>query len=117
MRYGSRGSAKEACNASSVREAWGCRHARSNWAATRSPLPMTQKPRTRVPSLKLVGTDGNDGACGADQAEPIIRDVDWSILMARAQDGDGAPYHRLLQDVVPYLRSLAPRRHRDPSAL
>jgi len=76
---------------------------------------MTQKPNSRVPSLKLVGTDGSDGACGADQAEPIIRDVDWSILMARAQDGDGAAYHRLLQDIVPYLRSLAARRHRDPS--
>jgi RNA polymerase sigma-70 factor (ECF subfamily) len=77
---------------------------------------MTQKPRSHPPSLKLVGTDGAGGrACGADQAEPIIRDVDWSILMARAQDGDGAAYHRLLQDIVPYLRSLASRRHRDPN--
>ena len=76
---------------------------------------MTQKPRNRVPSLKLVGTEGSDGACGADHAEPIVRDVDWSILMARAQDGDGAAYHRLLQDIVPYLRSLAARRHRDPN--
>ncbi len=66
---------------------------------------MTQKPRSHTPSLKLVGTDGAGGACGADQAGPVIRDVDWSILMARAQDGDGAAYHRLLQDIVPYLRS------------
>jgi RNA polymerase sigma-70 factor (ECF subfamily) len=72
---------------------------------------MTQKPRSHPPSLKLVGTDGNDAA----QAGPIIRDVDWSILMARAQDGDGAAYHRLLQDIVPYLRSLASRRHPDPN--
>ncbi len=76
---------------------------------------MTQKPRSHTPSLKLVGTDGAGGACGADQAGPVIRDVDWSILMARAQDGDGAAYHRLLQDIVPYLRSLAARRHRDPN--
>jgi RNA polymerase sigma factor (sigma-70 family) len=76
---------------------------------------MTQKPRSHTPSLKLVGTDGAGGACGADQAGPVIRDVDWSILMARAQDGDGAAYHRLLQDIVPHLRSLAARRHRDPN--
>ena len=76
---------------------------------------MTQKPRSHTPSLKLVGTDGAGGACVADQAGPVIRDVDWSILMARAQDGDGAAYRRLLQDIVPYLRSLAARRHRDPN--
>ena len=76
---------------------------------------MTQKPRSRVPSLKLVGTDGSGGACAADQAEPIFRDIDWSILMARAQDGDGAAYYRLLHEIVPYLRALAARRHRDPN--
>jgi RNA polymerase sigma factor (sigma-70 family) len=72
---------------------------------------MTQKPRSHPPSLKLVGTDGRD----AGQVGPIIRDVDWSILMARAQDGDGAAYHRLLQDIAPYLRSLAARRYHDPN--
>lgn len=35
----------------------------------------------------------------------------WSALMARAQDGDGVAYRRLLEDVTPYLRSLA-GRHR-----
>jgi RNA polymerase sigma-70 factor (ECF subfamily) len=34
--------------------------------------------------------------------------------MARAQEGDRASYHRLLQEITPYLRSLATRRHRDP---
>jgi RNA polymerase sigma factor (sigma-70 family) len=75
---------------------------------------MTEKPPDRVPSLKLVGKDGS-GASGADRAEPVIRDVDWAILMARAQDGDRGAYHRLLQEIAPYLRSLAARRHRDPS--
>ncbi len=42
------------------------------------------------------------------------RDTDWSILMARVQDGDGTAYRRLLQEITPYLRSLAGRRHRDP---
>lgn len=35
---------------------------------------------------------------------------DWSALMARAQDGDGASYARLLTEITPYLRSLAARR-------
>ncbi len=35
--------------------------------------------------------------------------------MARAQDGDGDAYRRLLEEVTPYLRSLAALRHRDPS--
>ncbi len=76
---------------------------------------MTQKPRSRVPSLKLVGTDEGSSPYGANHAEPIVRDVDWTILMARAQDGDGAAYHRLLHEIAPYLRSLAARRHRDPN--
>lgn len=39
---------------------------------------------------------------------------DWSMLMARAQDGDGAAYLRLLQEITPYLRSRTARYHRDP---
>lgn len=65
----------------------------------------------RVPPLKLVAGDGSGGGRPALQA----RDVDWSILMARAQDGDQEAYHRLLREVTPYLRSLAARRHRDMS--
>jgi RNA polymerase sigma-70 factor (ECF subfamily) len=38
---------------------------------------------------------------------PRIREVDWSILMARAQGGDAAAYRRLLQDITPFIRSLA----------
>jgi RNA polymerase sigma-70 factor (ECF subfamily) len=35
--------------------------------------------------------------------------------MARTQNGNGEAYRRLLEEVTPYLRSLAARRHRDPS--
>ena len=35
--------------------------------------------------------------------------------MAHAQDGDRSAYQRLLREITPYLRSLAARRHRDPS--
>jgi RNA polymerase sigma-70 factor (ECF subfamily) len=37
----------------------------------------------------------------------------WSALMARAQDGDRIAYRRLLEEITPYLRSLA--AHRTPS--
>ncbi|MCA1713732.1 MAG: sigma-70 family RNA polymerase sigma factor [Gammaproteobacteria bacterium] len=42
----------------------------------------------------------------------VIRDDGerWAALMLLAQDGDGASYHVLLQEVTPYLRSIA-RRH------
>lgn len=78
---------------------------------------MPEEPRSRATSLKLVGKDASSdrGATGnAYRAAPVVRDVDWSILMARAQDGDGVAYRRLLEDITPYLRSLAARRHRDP---
>ena len=66
----------------------------------------------RSPQLKLVGSEG-DAALAVPG--PTIRDTDWAILMAHAQDGDRSAYQRLLREITPYLRSLAARRHRDPS--
>jgi RNA polymerase sigma-70 factor (ECF subfamily) len=66
----------------------------------------------RSPQLKLVGSEG-DAALAVPG--PTIRDTDWAILMAHAQDGDRSAYRRLLREITPYLRSLAARRHRDPS--
>lgn len=71
---------------------------------------MAEESRSRIPTLKLVGKEVT-----AEQGKPVVRDLDWSILMARAQDGDGVAYRRLLEEITPYLRSLAVRRHRDPS--
>jgi RNA polymerase sigma-70 factor (ECF subfamily) len=34
--------------------------------------------------------------------------------MARAQSGDRQAYRRLLDEITPYLRSLAVKSHRDP---
>ncbi len=48
----------------------------------------------------------------ADQARR--HELDWTILMARAQDGDAAAYLRLLEEITPYLRSRTARYHRDP---
>ena len=66
----------------------------------------------RPPQLRLVGSDADTAPAGP---EPAIRDTDWAILMAHAQDGDRSAYQRLLREITPYLRSLAARRHRDPN--
>lgn len=42
------------------------------------------------------------------------RDIEWSILMARAQGGDAEAYRRLLEGILPYLRPLVARWHRNP---
>jgi RNA polymerase sigma factor (sigma-70 family) len=76
------------------------------------PSPMTHDPRSPGPSLRLVEKDESGGAHGTAS---VTRDVDWAILMARAQEGDRTAYHRLLQEIAPYLRSLAARWHRNPS--
>lgn len=58
-------------------------------------------------------------AQGRDPApEPVSKaPSDWSALMARAQDGDGATYRRLLYEITPYVRSLASRRLSDPAGV
>lgn len=37
------------------------------------------------------------------------RALDWSICMARAQEGDAQAYRRLLEEIAPYIRSIARR--------
>ena len=53
------------------------------------------------------------GMTERSEAGPSGRRADgpsaWSALMARAQDGDRLAYRRLLEEVTPYLRSLAAR--------
>jgi RNA polymerase sigma factor (sigma-70 family) len=58
-----------------------------------------------------VAREGGEG----EEQRPQAIEIDWSILMARAQDGDQIAYHRLLREITPYLRALAARRHRDRS--
>ena len=76
--------------------------------AARSPNP---------PPLALVKSPcgSEDGAADADRSRiaSAERELDWSILMARAQGGDGEAYRRLLVSIAPYVRSLAARHHRD----
>ncbi|MBA8907555.1 RNA polymerase sigma factor [Aminobacter ciceronei] len=76
---------------------------------------MTQEPHSHVPPLRLVAGTQHRGLAHRDDGQsigrkgPAISDIDWTILMARSQDGDSAAYLRLLEEVTPYLRSLASR--------
>jgi RNA polymerase sigma-70 factor (ECF subfamily) len=54
-------------------------------------------------------------AGGTDVPASELRELDWSILMARAQNGDAEAYKRLLASIAPYVRALAARHHRDPA--
>jgi RNA polymerase sigma-70 factor (ECF subfamily) len=77
---------------------------------------MVEAPRNNIRYLRLVADGAERGTAShndAHQTSPRIRDVDWTILMARAQDGDSAAYLRLLEETTPYLRSLASRWFRD----
>ena len=58
-------------------------------------------PHSRGPALTLVKE--------VTAARPPY-ELDWSICMARAQGGDREAYRRLLEEITPYLRSLAARR-------
>jgi RNA polymerase sigma factor (sigma-70 family) len=69
----------------------------------------------RSPALRIVaGIDARAAASGG-RDDPHARDLDWSILMARGQRGESDAYCRLLEEITPYLRALAARRHRDPA--
>lgn len=75
--------------------------------------------RRRVPPLTLVepspsGREFNHAKIGSDRQATAAHETDWSILMARAQAGDGEAYRRLLEQITPYVRSLALRLSREP---
>jgi RNA polymerase sigma-70 factor (ECF subfamily) len=69
---------------------------------------MTSGRYPRPTQLTLVGAPSLDDARKEGG-------LDWSKLMAQAQDGDRLAYRTLLQDMTPYLRSLATRYFKQPS--
>jgi RNA polymerase sigma-70 factor (ECF subfamily) len=81
---------------------------------------MPSQPRDRrSPSVALsdeaaVADAVGGGRRGAARGQSSTRDPGWSILMARAQQGDREAYRRLLEEIAPFVRALAARRHRDP---
>ena len=80
---------------------------------------MTAPSRSRPHTLSVItsGAAARDnadaGAANAARARRAARDVDWSILMARTQEGGGEAYRRLLGEIATYVRSLVARRMRD----
>jgi RNA polymerase sigma-70 factor (ECF subfamily) len=64
---------------------------------------MSGRGQNRPISLTLVG--------GSEAGDPHRADGarDWSQLMVRAQEGDRQAYRTLLEDLTPYLRSIAAR--------
>src|SRR5258707_11358547 len=78
-------------------------------SGSRDRVPLTLVP----PASTHAEAEGSDKE-GASGNEAAARDLDWSILMARAQAGDGEAYRRLLTGFPPYLHRL-PRRHHPQS--
>ena len=74
---------------------------------------MNNDARDHAPTLRLVPSAAAS-ATAAEAVSALPLDVDWAILMARAQSGERDAYRRLLKEITPYLRSLAAASHRDP---
>src|SRR5712692_7242180 len=78
-------------------------------------LSMSPSSHNRGPDLTLVAgaapSSASDSRSGRER--PAACELDWSIYMARAQGGDRDAYRRLLEDVTPYLRSIAARHFRN----
>jgi RNA polymerase sigma-70 factor (ECF subfamily) len=70
---------------------------------------MSVRGHNRPAPLTLVGGSQADDPRRADGAR------DWSQLMVRAQDGDRQAYRSLLEDLTPYIRSIAARCFEQPS--
>jgi RNA polymerase sigma-70 factor (ECF subfamily) len=66
---------------------------------------------SQPPRLSLVDPSAGPAAAGQlSEASAQAHEIDWSILMARAQAGDAQAYCRLLKEITPYLRFLVGRR-------
>ena len=79
---------------------------------------MSNRARSSPPHFALVAKPRDPSTARVPHAadSPVAsfakHDVDWSILMARAQSGDGEAYRRLLRAITPCLRARGARRQR-----
>jgi RNA polymerase sigma-70 factor, ECF subfamily len=77
---------------------------------------MSRVPKHHAPPLSLV----SEGSVSAPSSRETrggrerLNEIDWSILMARAQSGDANAYLRLLEEITPYLRWLVGKRGAEP---
>ena len=70
---------------------------------------MSSNQQNKAPILSLVKEEGSPTPASGDAPGTSDRTLDWSICMARAQDGDRQAYRRLLEEIAPYVRSIAIR--------
>src|SRR5260221_1512803 len=72
---------------------------------------MSSSSHNRAQDLTVIARAAPSSAAHprSGQESPPAREPDWSIYRARAKDGDREAYRRLLEDVTPYLRSIAAR--------
>ncbi|MGX8014133.1 sigma-70 family RNA polymerase sigma factor [Mesorhizobium sp. ORM8.1] len=79
---------------------------------------MTRETRKTQPNLRLVSEEEGGPAAPRPKVAHMRRtipDVEWSILMTRAQEGNSQSYERLLREIAPYLRSYAARWYTPPA--
>jgi RNA polymerase sigma-70 factor (ECF subfamily) len=72
---------------------------------------MPAERRNRSAPLTLVASASSTRT---DPSQALAFKSNWSDLMARAQDGDREAYRTLLDEMSPYVRSLAGRCFNDP---
>lgn len=81
-------------------------------------IPVTHEMRKTQPKLRLVSEEEGGPAAARPKVAHMRRtipDVEWSILMTRAQEGDSQSYERLLREIAPYLRSYVARWYTPPA--
>ncbi len=68
----------------------------------------------RSPGFRVV-YEGHYAVSGAERERGALEGLDsrWSQLMAKAQAGDQTAYSELLKEILPVLRAIARRQHRD----
>lgn len=79
---------------------------------------MTRETHKTPPNLRLVSEELASPSAAHPKVVHMRRtipDVEWSILMTRAQEGDSESYERLLREIAPYLRSYAARWYTPPA--
>lgn len=78
---------------------------------------MSGVPKNHASPLSLVSSSASSARRGHEvrPGQERFDEIDWSILMARAQGGDANAYRRLLEEITPYLRSLVTRRRTEPT--
>jgi RNA polymerase sigma-70 factor (ECF subfamily) len=76
-----------------------------------SPQHAGRGKRVRLGYIRIMNRATPENPASGTQPQAATRpaDADWSLLMARSQEGDAASYRLLLISISPYLRALGHR--------